>query len=106
MFDAEGSEGGSVEEDDAADAAVFDAEVPDAFPASCAIALRPDAAPHTCAFTPADVSCNVDADCVAFEVVGCCGSAVVGVNKTSTAQLSCTALRAPEQDADCPGGAG
>jgi hypothetical protein len=104
VFDAKGSENGNVEGRDAGDAAIFDAEVPDAFPASCAIALRPDAAPHTCAFTPADVFCNMDADCFAFEVVGCCGSTVVGVNKTSTASCPAPPCVPPDQDADCPGG--
>jgi hypothetical protein len=78
-----GSEGGS--------AGNLDAEIPDAFPVSCAqftFVLQPDAAPNTCAVSPADVACNTNSDCSTY-VWGCgCIEEVYGVNTSST--VRCT----------------
>jgi hypothetical protein len=69
---------------------ILDAEIPDAFPATCTeytFSLDPDAAADTCAFTPADVACNSNADCTTSVKVGCgCLDPVYGVNTTSTAR--------------------
>jgi hypothetical protein len=71
---------------EAGDAGAYD--VPDAFPASCpqfSFPLRLDAAADTCAFSPTDVACTTDSDCVAYPVVGCgCFDPIYGVNKTGT----------------------
>ncbi len=84
-----------------------DLEIPDAFPASCSEAtfrLTPDAGPRQCAFTPADVSCNTNADCVPYTVVGCgCFDLVYGVNKTSTAQCFPPPCVPLNQDCDASG---
>jgi hypothetical protein len=66
----------------------LDADIPDAFPVTCAqytFALDPDAAAEMCAFTPADVECNSTTDCTSYVKVGCgCFSPVYGVNNKNT----------------------
>jgi hypothetical protein len=60
----EGGPSGDGDADEVGDAwaeGTLDAEIPDAFPASCpqfGFAIEPDAAPDTCAFTQADVVCT------------------------------------------------
>lgn len=90
---------------DAGVSGTFDAEIPDAFPASCGgqftLVLDPDAATNTCAFSPADVACGADADCTAYLVVGCgCIDPVWGVNKANT--VRCPAPPCPPPSATCP----
>jgi hypothetical protein len=47
--------------------------------------LNPDAAADTCSFTPADVTCNSNADCTTYVKIGCgCFDPVYGVNTTNT----------------------
>ncbi len=82
------SSGGATDASDTLDAG--SAEVPDAFPATCsasAFALTPDGGLNECAFRPSDVTCDANADCVAYIAYGCgCFYDVWGVNKSSTAR--------------------
>jgi hypothetical protein len=73
-----GSEGGTGD--------ILDAEIPDAFPATCTeYTFSLDAAADTCGFTPADVACNSNADCTTYVKIGCgCFDPVYGVNTTNT----------------------
>jgi hypothetical protein len=68
--------------------ATLDAEIPDAFPVTCAeytFALDPDATAGMCAFTPADVACNSNTDCTSYAKIGCgCFDPVYGVNTANT----------------------
>lgn len=79
---ASGSESGNE------DGNILDAEVPDAFPATCTqytFVLEPDAAANMCAFTPADVACNSNSDCTTYVKVGCgCFDPIYGVNTKNT----------------------
>jgi hypothetical protein len=77
----------------------LDAEVPDAFPVTCAqytFALDPDAPANTCAITLADVACNSNADCTSYRPPGCgCIEPVYGVNTTYGVNVKGTALCPP-----------
>jgi hypothetical protein len=99
-----GSSSVSESRGDAGTAGTFDAETPDAFPASCAhypLLLDPDAAPNTCAFTPADVACDANADCTQYVVTHCgCGvDPVYGVNTANT--IGCAPSQCPPPQGGC-----
>jgi hypothetical protein len=66
--------------------------------------IVPDAAPHTCVFTPADLACNLDSDCVIFVRVECsCIVPVYGVNTSSTAVCPAPPCPPPMNGCDAGG---
>jgi hypothetical protein len=62
----------------------------DAFPLSCGaftFTLTADAQPGTCQFSPADIACDENADCVAVREMNCgCIDREYGANKASSPQ--------------------